>query len=618
MVKNIFMGSSFWALSQDDKATIRQFAEGQHPSDTLDVRFIYLNRAIFSEVVGDAEQQLDKIGFLSVGFCYLSDAQKDELEANLMLIYYQLSARYELDRIERRGYKLADKALQIKECARLINLLRLSRTAHRLDHSLAQELAISARHTQYLGIKLVVPALLEGVDAATSGRKKSLRDFISFINERRLYWVWGGASIAAVLSLLPSYVADTSAATDVLGWTGMIGGSLSWILYFMRAGLVWSGLIAHTFDFALTKEERSLGFTFEERWQTQWKMRKYRLLNDSIWGTCNLACFLVLVGSGLLGNLGNAFTAALLLMDAILTAYRMYEEETEHQANMLRYDKEVRGLEKQIQWTESMRRGDLDAIETLRLSLKDVKHKIFKAELNWKYKKQSTTMDLIYSTCLLAAFVVLCCASLFSPPLAVIVGVAGIVLCFALNLIYTSAAMTLSVSKSQQMQQVADQELTEQMGIFIMLAKKQDAISQDSTQKDEYILLDNQMKLVYLTLNELHAESRHQQKMISHQRCKAIVTIIRDAFIPPLFMASLVFMPLGVGVPLLIISLTLAIGLYWLLSKSQPQKAVALNEFPEASYRALCEKSLHEAPLELKASLDEGITSYLCAANVYN
>lgn len=618
MVKSIFMGSSFWALGKEDKTTIRHFAEGQNAPGELDVRSIYLNRALFAAVVSDAAQQLEHIGFLSAGFSYLSDAQKNALEDNLMLMYYQLSGQYELDRIERRGHKLVDRAEQIKECARLINLLRLSRAKFSLDNSLAEELAASGRYTQYLGLKLVVPALLEGIDAATSGQKKAVRDFIGFINERRLYWVWGGASVATILSLLPAYAADTSAASSVLGWTGLIGGSLSWILYFMRAGLVWSGLIAHTFDFALTKEERALGLTFKERWQTQWKMRKYRLLNDSIWGVCNLACFFVLVGSGFLGNLGNAFTAALLLMDAVLTVYRMYEEETEHQANLLRYDNDVKALEKQIQWAKSMHSEGRDSIETFQMSLQEVKRKIFKAELNWKYKKQSTAMDLLYSTCLLSAFLVLCCSVLFAPPLAPILAVAGIVLCFTFNLIYTAAGMMLSVSKSKQMKQVADDELQDQMALFVMLAQKHDSISSDVAQKEEYQRLGNQMRLLYLTLNELNAESRYQQKMISYQRIQAITTTIRDTLIPPLFIASLVFMPLGVGVPFLIISLTLAIGVYWLLSKSQPKKADVLKEFPEVSYHALCEKALHETPLELKASLDEGVTSYLCAANVYN
>jgi hypothetical protein len=545
------------------------------------------------------------VGALAPGFSYLSDDQKNATEGQLLLMYYQLSGQYELERIERRGYKLDELAVQIKECARLINLLRLSNSRLKLEHSLLQEIAASEGYTLYLGLKLVVPALLEGIDAATSGRKKAVRDFISFINERRLYWVWGGSSVATILSLLPTYVADTSLATSVLGWTGLIGGSMSWILYFMRAGLVWSSLIEHTFEFAMTDEERALGLTFQERWTTQWKMRKYRLMNDSIWGLCNIACFFVFTGSGYFGLLGNAFTAALLLMDAVLTAWRMYEEEADHQANILRYQNDIHTLEKQIRWAESMHEGDSASIETLKLSLRDSKRRVVMTQLDWKYKKINTSLDLLYSTCLLSAFLLLCCSVVFSPPTALILAVVGVILCYSLNLLYAGATMTVNVSKAKKMQQLADEELQGQMALFIQLAKTRDASKGDLTKKSESVQLDSRMRILYLSLKELRAESEYQRQMVSHQRTRMIISIIRDVLIPPLFIFSLVFLPMGVGVPLLVLSLSLAIGLYYVLSKTQPKKDEVLKDFPEAAYRSFSKNALCHMPNALKNDLDE-------------
>ncbi len=597
MSKSKYLVSSFWAMNTHEQHQVRAFAD--HADKTLlDVRGFYLNRVAYGAVIDDGTRSLEQFNTISPIFDGLNAQQREEIEGQLLLTYYQLSTQYELERIERMSYKLPEIATQIRLCANLINQLRLTSVEPKMSRELLQMIASSGKYTQYLGLKLLVPALLESIDTMAS-HQKSVTDFISFINERRLYWVWAGSTVSILLSLFPDYLADTSHATAALGWTGLIGGSLSWILYFMRAGLAWHGLIEHTFF--PTKEERALGLTLQERFWVQWDMRKYQILNDTIWGMCNFACFFVLVGSGLLGNIGNAFTASLLLMDAILTMWRMYEEETEHRAKMKRFSDDHAVLKRQIDWAKKMGQSAVK----YEMAYQETTLKAHMADLEWKYKKTMTAIDLLYSTFLLTAFVLLCCSVLFMPYTAVVLAVSATVMCFTFNLIYNTATMVVNVSKAKHIQREFDDALLKQLGEFKQLFEQYEK-AQGSEQRQP---LEGPLKMAYLQMKALRAESVYQQKMVMHQRNHLIISTIRDVLIPTMFIASLVFLPLGIGVPLLILSFTIAFGLYEYSQKTMPKKAESVRLFPEASYEKFSREALTHSPQELALLLDSEKTA---------
>ena len=600
MKHNIFTSPSFWALSSEDREAIQTYVDHHGEPRRLDIRPVYLKQFAFLKTLNDAEERLVNMQRLEGGLGFLSAEQKIAWEGELMLIYYQLSVQFELDRIQRVSHALPARAQQIRSCARLINLLRLSRVTTHGTFELQRQTADSEQYTQFLGLRLIVPALLETIDDLTSSRKKTVRDFIAHINERRLYWVWAGGMISAILTALPASFADTSNASHTLGMISPIGGSLSWILYFTRAGLVWSGLIGHSFEFAMGEEERELGFTWSQRWRTHWQVRKYRLLNDSIWGLCNAACFFVLVGSGLAGYLGNVLTAALLLMDVIITIYSMYEQQTEHEANMHRYQQTIERLELEIQTAEkkNLTRFNKVPVEVLKNALKEVQITAFKARLDWKFKHMSVSMDLMYAVSLIAAFCVVCC--FFFPPAgvvpatALILGLVGISLCFLFNFAYMSASMTLQVSKVKALKTIAEKELVQQLRDFTTLAKRL-----ESPYEAPY--LQNKLKFIFLNIEALKLDSRHQEKMVTHQQRQLLIATIRDALIPPLFIASLVFMPLGVGIPLLILGLTLMICVTYGLSWMKPEKSAAPN-FDEVAFENLRQQALTHSVQSLRSA----------------
>jgi hypothetical protein len=602
MIKSILDSPSFWALDEAARAAVRSYVDPEGIRPVLDTCAIYKQRWSLATALVDAEKRLNQVN--PALFPFLSVDQKRALEGELFLAFYQLSAQYKLDWVEREWAKLPDRGQQLKDCADLINQLR---TAHQRspEAQLIYARSPSQGHTKYLGLRLITPVLLQSMDAIISGKiapLKSLVEGIGIANERRLYWVWGGSMIRVLLDLLPKSFTNTSTATHILDAISPITGQMSYLFYFTRAGIEWGGLISHTFDFAMGREERALALTRKERWTTQWEMRKYMLLNDTIWGVCNAACFFVLVGSGMLGFYGNVFTAVLLAMDLMLTAWRQEEEKVAHHANMERYRRHMEALEEQIKAMGGLTPGALEgvSIDRLRDALREVKQQAFQAQLDWKYKQYGTSLDLWYAASLLAAFAVLCCLSFpgfgILPAAGLLFIVVGTCLCFTFNLIYSSINMGLSVSKTSELKQLVDDNLQQQLGFFMASAQMINHLP--TGEKGAHLEL--QLKQKYLTLHALRAESRHHQDVIRHQRYQLITSTLRDVLIPVVFITSIVFLPLGASIPVIAVGLILAVALYCFISKMDPlKKKQHLPDFDEHAYTVFRTKALTAEPAEL-------------------
>lgn len=598
MSKHVYLSTSFWALSEQDQKKVTAFADGASKHD-LDTRTFYLNRTQCAAVIGEDVGLLNHFNVLSPVFGVLGKPQKETIEQALLLIYYRLSTQYELDRLECMSHKLAETALQIRLCTNLINQLRLTSIEPKISQPLLKAIASSGGYIEYLGLKLLVPVLLESVDTIAS-RHQSATDFISFINERRLYWVWAGSSVSILLSAFPDYLSDSTHATDALGGMGLVGGSLSWMLYFMRAGFGWYGLIRHTLF--PTEEERALNLTLSERFWVQWEMRKYQILNDTIWGICNFACFFVLVGTGLLGNIGNGLTAGLLLMDAILTLMRLHEEESAYFSRKKLFEEEMRRLEEKMAWSKTMNNSKMVDYQ---LAYDALKWKAAQAKLEWQYKLFQTSLDLLYASLLLISFGILLASVLLMPHVALMVAVGATISCFTLNLMYNTGTMAVGVSKCKAIKNESETFLLNKLktfkALFTECASLDDATLRQETQ--------GKLKLSYLEMRSLISETSYQEKMIVHQRNHLMVSTIRDVLIPAVFITSLVFLPLGVGVPLLVLSLTFAFGLYAFSQSTMPKKEPHVAVFPEVEYAAFIAKvsssPLETLVLDLKPKPDE-------------
>ena len=102
------------------------------------------------------------------------------------------------------------------------------------------------------------PAAYTGIQTGLCLGQRSM-DILTWVNEKRLYWVWGGGLLRTVLSLLQEDFYNQQNATLVATAPSRFTGYLSWSLYFARFALNSFLLINDTFSPELTEKEREMG-----------------------------------------------------------------------------------------------------------------------------------------------------------------------------------------------------------------------------------------------------------------------------------------------------------------------------------------------------------------------
>ena len=509
-------------------------------------------------------------------FKFLSRAQRKVRQEELLFAFYIFSAQYQLDESEHRRQDLPARSAQIKKCADLIYKLR---NAPRLgakespEQIQARAIYDSEKHAKYLGLRIIAPLVAEKMVELTTdpdaeqwaGANKSgyIRDWMNEVNGRRLYWVWANAMLGSVFALLPEDFANNPQAQKAVGAVSPVTGYMSWILYYARFGINLSLLLKHTIagPWMSTEEQQIPAW---ERFKTQWDQRKFALLNDSIWATANMACFLWLTGSGMLGYLGNVATTALLLMDVSLTVWRFYEEDTQHNADMARYERDIAEL--RYKFTQADKDADRKVIELQLAGLLKAKKR---CEFDWQYKKYGTINDLVYAASLLIAFSMMCCflfpPAAVVPGTALILGLAGGAMCFMLNFVWSTMTNYLEVDKAR--------------------AKSREAIDECKALLETFMKTDDdfEKKQLYLDMKRLMGDSDYQEKLVFFQKLKLVHAVLIEALVPPLVFVSLMFMPLGIGLAVLAAGFALAVIAHYILKEYAPEEA-KLPEFDADEY----------------------------------
>ena len=517
---------------------------------SLDFNELFYERKSLAVSLDFYGSRLDEINPAS--FKFLTRQQRLALHNELLFAFYIFSAQYQLDESEHRRQDLKARGEQIKKCADLINELRMSTRKNSPQLVLDRAINDSEKHAKYLGLTLVAPLLSETMVDLSLGVNKTgtIKSAMGAVNERRLYWVWANSMLSSVFSLLPNDFANNQQAQRTVGRLSPVTGYMSWILYYTRFGINLSLLMKHTIAGPwMSEKEREIPAW--DRFKTQWDQRKFSLLNDSIWATANMACFLWLIGSGTLGYLGNVTTAVLLLMDVSLTAWRFAEEETEHKRIMLRYTRDIEAL---VEAHQDEKNAEKKQVLDLQLAA------LLKAEkqcqLDWDYKKSGLVYDLAYATSLLVAFCVMCCflfpPAMIAPATALILGLVGGAMCFVLNTIYAAMSSGLVISKAGEKSDLAKYECNRILQVF-------------TDTKDERI-----KKQLYLDMKQLLAESEHQERLAHFQKLKLIYSVMIDVLIPPLVFASFMFLPLGIGLGVLAAGIALALIAHKILKQYEP------------------------------------------------
>ena len=580
-VSSILESTSYSNLNAAEKrAVLRLFDKGYLVGNKLSLSTpqIFSKRKSLSVSLDFYGSQLDTINPAS--FAFLHPRQRKVLEQELLYAFYIFSAQYQLDEAEHRRQNLPERSAQIKNCAYLMSELRRSSKKKTPESLLTKAINESEKHAKYLGLTVapVIAGLMLNLDADTTkhaeewrGASKTgvVKEWMGEVNGRRLYWVWGGNLLSTIISMLPDDFANKPQAQRGLAVPSPVTGYMSFILYYARFGINLALLLKHTLSGPwMSAEEAKI--PWRERFKTQWAQRKFALLNDSIWGLANMACFLWLTGSGMLGYYGNVVTTALLLMDVTISIWRFWEESTQHNVDLARYVQDIKVLRAKINIEK-----DEEEKKILWLQLNALLKAKEQCEFNWRHKKYALTNDVVYAVGLMVAFALMCCflfpPAAIAPATAIILGTIGSVLCFVFTSIYTAVSGGFEIAKSREASRVAKNECNE-------------LLQQFKIEKNELI-----RKQLYLEMKQLMAASDYQQQSANFQKMKLIRAMFIDAMIPPLIFVSLLFMPLGIGLAVMAAGFALAIITHLILKRFEP-KAAVLPEFDEVEYTKFASK----------------------------
>ena len=580
-VSSILESTSYSNLNAAGKrAVLRLFDKGYLVGNKLSLSTpqIFSKRKSLSVSLDFYGSQLDTINPAS--FAFLHPRQRKVLEQELLYAFYIFSAQYQLDEAEHRRQNLPERSAQIKNCAHLISELRRSGKKKTPESLLTKAIDDTEKHAKYLGLTVapVIAGLMLNLDADTTkhaeewrGASKTgvVKEWMGEVNGRRLYWVWGGNLLSTIISMLPDDFANKPQAQRGLAVPSPVTGYMSFILYYARFGINLALLLKHTLSGPwMSAEEAKI--PWRERFKTQWAQRKFALLNDSIWGLANMACFLWLTGSGMLGYYGNVVTTALLLMDVTISIWRFWEESTQHNVDLARYVQDIKVLRAKINMEK-----DEEEKKILWLQLNALLKAKEQCEFNWRHKKYALTNDVVYAVGLMVAFALMCCflfpPAAIAPAIAIILGTIGSVLCFVFTSIYMAVSGGFEIAKSRESSRVAKNECNE-------------LLQQFKIEKDELI-----RKQLYLEMKQLLAASDYQQQSANFQKMKLIRAMFIDAMIPPLIFVSLLFMPLGIGLAVMAAGFALAIITHLILKRFEP-KAAVLPEFDEVEYTKFASK----------------------------
>ncbi|PJE08022.1 hypothetical protein [Legionella sp.] len=507
--------------------------------------------------------ELDKQNPASFGF--LTPEQKRRLVNQLLFTYYLLYAQYQLDEAEERRYTLEGHRKALKLCAQRIHELENTAVAGQevpFEADLEANISLATKALKYLGLTAIASWVVEKIKQFMDNNTGSLVEWMSSINVKRLYWVWGGSMLSALFEMIPDDFYNKLEAQANMDVPSPVTGYMSWILYYTRFGINLFLLLKHVYH--PSKDEMDIPQS--ERFLTQWNQRKFALLNDSIWGFANMLCHLLLRGPGILGYAGNIVTVGLLLMDVILTIWRFWEEHTKHVANLQAIKRDKEKLEAeiaavQLKFMNKMNPAEeqtlKDQLEDLKTDLKRLMELKAKTKFDWKYKAFSLTNDLVYAVGLMMAFSVMCC--FFFPPAtivpatALIIALCGAALCFVLTFATAVASGTIEIAKTKETRALEIKHCNELVAEF------------------EKTIDPNRRKQLYLEIKLGLAESEYQQRMVRFQVVKLIRSSLIDALIPPLVFVSLMFMPIGIGLAVLAAGFALAILTNAIINRFEPQ-----------------------------------------------
>ncbi len=481
-----------------------------------------------------------------VRFYYLDESQRRACEEELLYTFYILSADYQLHLAESNNYQIKKRCKQLQRCANLLNTFHATPKAGEnlsCEQSLQNAIDDSPdKPAAYIALKIIAPEIAETMIGLTmSDYFFSLKKVMSDANVYRLNWVWGGGLDHILLDLIPLDFERSEQARNVFDHIAPVTGYMSWVLYYLRLGIELYLLAKYTFKgscldpwVSSDHDNESMQLSIGMRFQAQWEMRKFNLLNDAFWATANLACFFWLMGGGIYGYLGDVLTGVLLIFDLTLVAWGYQEKKADYAALLVKYDEDIEALEKTIEAeTNDIAKQVLQQHLTVLQEARDA------WRFDWEYDERQWMQDIYYSIGLFASFSILCC--FFIPPAALlpatvlILGITGAALSF---LVTIGIHVWTTSTELEKLQKDYDENL--------------ETLEELQFKREKMPDLEQSSQLLDLELHALQKQVAYQKEMIPYHKKMIIQQALSEALVPATAFSILIFMPLSYGLLVLI------------------------------------------------------------------
>lgn len=550
ITKILLFAQTKYELLHQKKENQRKYADYIERCDEL---LVLLNQykplRFYHEIINNFDEAL---------FPYLTEESKVQLQRNLNVAALLLLSETQYD-----GEK--------KRCEQLLDALQRDAS----KKSPAQDHLTKGNPFKYVWLSLgnvLSKYIAQWVD---SSQTKVIIGAMSALNEKRLYWVWGGGLLSTVIDLLPADFFNVDNASKVARAPDPYTGFLSWGLYYFRFALNLGLLLKHTIKGPwMSKEESQTPMS--ERFLTQWNLRKFTLLNDSLWATANMVCFFWLNAQKALGVWGDLLTLVLLVFDASAAIWGFAEQEAQYLKEVEQFDLDIRRL------TDEMVRVQMDAqldeknklirIQAYTLRLFALERSQTQCKNNWECQKLSAQTEIAYAVALVIAFALMTVPFLpITGAALMVISIGGTALCFALTVLYNAVKNDLKIYAAHLSSENALCALNKKIVAF---------------QKPNLDV--NEKKLLFLEIKQLEAETKYQKRMVDLQTMHFFRSLIIEVFFPPLIFASFIFLPLGPGFVILAVALALAVKSNSMIdSKFNPPKE-NLIAFAQEEYEQFC------------------------------
>lgn len=473
---------------------------------------------------------------------FLTDLERIKLQKKLRFIYLLISAQIKFEAENSRYQEISSLISLRKKCFLLLSDIR--KIERKLDCPI-DEISADSHPILPKRVFMCVNAwTMDEIAALKESPSAFTRDWMGTLNERRLYWVWGGSMLYSFMGIdgirYHSHV-HFDQADFILSNFSRITGALSWILYLSRFTLNMSIVLKHTIPSSLWMSHEELlacrDTWFYQRFVTHFKKRYAQILNDLIWGIANFCCANLLRGSIRLNASNDLLTFVLLVFDLFMRTLELI-------LAIKRFNEEYKKISNEILQIEHKY-----SINSITSELYKEKREILesartKLSHDWRFEKKRLLTEVGYAFFLCAAFFAMTMPFIPLPSLPLIIlGVSGAIICHFSAIVLNLIHLRINLKQKQaKMNEYTD--------------KINDCFTQLNNH-DAHILTKKKAYLEMRTFEAQYAFIKAQKK---YEIIQAVRYTLFDSIIPFVVFGCLALAPIGIGIPLLLLGGAVMIG----------------------------------------------------------